>query len=41
MKNFKIDLHDGRGVKGIFWIDLAQDGGRWLYLVNEVMNWVP
>ena len=27
---------------GVDWIDMAQDGDRWLALVNVVMNlWVP
>jgi hypothetical protein len=30
------------GIGGMDWIDLAQDRGWWLALVNAVMNrWVP
>ena len=38
--NIKIDLQEA-GWGGTDWIDLAQDRGRWLVLVNAVTNlWV-
>jgi hypothetical protein len=37
----KIDLQEV-GCGGVDWIDLVQDRGRWLALVNAEMNlWVP
>jgi hypothetical protein len=33
----KIDLRE-RGRDGMDWIDLAQDRGQWMALVNTVMN---
>jgi hypothetical protein len=39
----KVVLKSSRcGTGGMDWINLAQNGERWLALVNEVMNlWVP
>jgi hypothetical protein len=38
--NIKIDLRE-IGWGGMDWIDLAQDRGQWMALVNTVMNlWV-
>jgi hypothetical protein len=32
----------GLGMRGVDWIDLAQDKDRWRAVVNAVMNmWVP
>ena len=39
--NMKIDLQEVRW-RGMDWIDMAQDRGRWRALVDAVMNhWVP
>jgi hypothetical protein len=35
--NIKMDLRD-IGWGGMDWIDLAQDRGQWMALVNTVMN---
>jgi hypothetical protein len=35
--NIKIDLRE-IGWDGMDWIDMAQDRGQWMALVNTVMN---
>jgi hypothetical protein len=37
VSNIKIDLRE-IGWGGMDWIDLAQDRGQWMALVNAVMN---
>jgi hypothetical protein len=34
----RVDLRE-TGLRGIEWMQLAQDRGRWRSLVNTVMNW--
>ena len=36
--NIKMDLREAGWGRGIDWIDLAQDRGRWRDLVNAVIN---
>ena len=36
--NIKMDLKEVGSGKGVDWINLAQDIGRWWTLVNAVMN---
>jgi hypothetical protein len=39
VNNIKIDLRE-RGWDGMDWIDLAEDRGQWMALLNTVTNFV-